>query len=352
MKKFLSLLLLAVVALFAVACSGEGGSEESAEGESADSGEGSGGEESAESWEPSEPIEIVAPAGAGGGYDTTARMAMQTFSEEGIIEEDMGVTNKVGGGGAVGWSYIADQAGSNHHLFVTSPPFLLVPLNGQSEYNYEDFTPIANMIADYPAFAVAEDAEWNDLNELFEDMKEDPASVTVVGTSSPGSMDHIAFAYVAKAAGVDITQIKYVSAQDGEGVTQILNGSADVFSTGIAETAEQARAGNMRVLGVTSEERLEGETLGQFPTVKEQGIDAELVNWRGFFGPPDMDQAAVDYYVEKFEELSNSEGFADVRAQFGWNEMYMAPEEYQEYLDAQNEEFQSILDELGLGQSE
>lgn len=64
----------------------------------------------------------------------------------------------------------------------------------------------------------------------------------------------------------------------------MLNGSADVFSTGVGEVVEQARAGEIRVLAVTSEERLEGETLSEFPTAKEQGIDEKFINWRGFFG--------------------------------------------------------------------
>ncbi|MFD1387577.1 tripartite tricarboxylate transporter substrate binding protein [Oceanobacillus oncorhynchi subsp. oncorhynchi] len=338
MKKPLLLLLLLLLMVFVTACGNDG------------DGQASGEEGAGTSWEPEEPIEFVAPAGAGGGYDTTARMSAQAFADAGIIDQSIGVVNREGGGGAVGWAYVAGLESSPHHLFVTSPPFLLVPLNGQSEYGYEDFTPIANLIADYPAFAVAADAEWDNLNELFDDMKEDPSSITVVGTSSPGSMDHVAFAMLAKEAGVDITQLKYVSAQDNAGLTQLLNGSADVFSTGVAETAEQARAGNIKVLAVTSEERLEGETLEDFPTVTEQGFETSVINWRGFFGPPNMPEEAIAYYEEKFKELSDSEEFAEIRERFGWDEMYMDSEETKAYLDKQNAEFEAILDELGLGE--
>ncbi|MBO8156999.1 MAG: tripartite tricarboxylate transporter substrate binding protein [Bacillaceae bacterium] len=338
MRKFLTLSLFVMMALFMAAC----GNDESSGGDSSSDGDASG------EWEPGQSIEIVAPAGAGGGWDTTARMAAQVFQEEGIISEDIGVVNKPGGGGAVGWAYIANQEGSNHNLFVSSSPILLVPLSGNSEYGHEDFTPIANVIADYGAFAVSKDAPWESLNELFEDMKEDPSSITVVGTSSPGSMDHIQFVRFAKAAGIDITKIKYVSAPDADGITQLLNGSADVFSTGVGEVIEQARAGNIRVLAVTSEERLDGEVLSTFPTAKEQGIDEVFINWRGFFGPPGMDQAAVDYYEAKFKELSDSEAFAEVRANYGWDEMYMGSEEYKQFLDDEKENLKSLLEELNL----
>lgn len=334
MRKLVFLSLLVLVMIVAAAC----GDQEQASSE----------EE--ENFTPEESIEFVAPAGAGGGWDTTARSAAQVFDEEGIIDQDIGVVNRDGGGGSVGWSYIHGNEGSPYHLFVASPPLIFVPLNGQTELTYEDFTPIANVISDYAAFAVREDAEWDNLNELFDDMKEDPSSITVVGTSSPGSMDHMQFVKIAKEAGVDVTQINYVSNQDGGAMTDLLNGSVDVFSTGVAETVEQVRAGEIKVLGVTSSERLEGDVISEFPTAVEQGIDATFVNWRGFFGPPNMDESAIQYYEEKFKELSDSEAFADIRSDYGWTEQFIGHEEYSDFLADQTEELQSLMEELGLSQ--
>ncbi|MEZ0481759.1 tripartite tricarboxylate transporter substrate-binding protein [Planococcus sp. SSTMD024] len=302
------------------------------------------------SFEPSKTIEMVAPAGSGGGWDTTAREVARVFGETEIIDENMTVINREGGGGAIGWAYVHAKEGDPHSMFVASPPLMFVPLNGQSEHGHEDFTPLANMIADYGAFAVREDSEFEDLNDLFDQMKDDPASVTVIGTSAPGSMDHMQFVRIAKAAGVDPTKIKYVSDQEGGALTAVLNGSVDVFSTGVGETIEQVRAGNIKVLGVTAEERMEGDVLSEFPTAIEQGIDESFVNWRGFFGPPGMDQAAVDYYEAKFQELSESEEFAEVREKYGWNEMYMGSEEYSEFLATEKEEIAALLEEIGLGQ--
>lgn len=354
MKKYL-LALVVLLALILAACGDNGADDEAVEAdaeatetESSDATE-SESSETASDWEPEEAIEFIAPAGAGGGWDTTARMAAQVFSEEGIIDQPIGVVNMEGGGGAVAWAHVAGFEGNPYKIFVSSPPIIFVPLNGQSEYGHEDFTPLANIIADYAAFAVRADAKWDSITELFEDMKEDPESITVVGASSPGSMDHMQFVQIAKAAGVDITKIRYVSAQDGGGLTQLLNGSVDVYSTGVAETVEQVRAGNIKVLGITSEERLEGEVLEDFPTVKEQGIDETFVNWRGFFGPPNMPPEAVAYYETKFKELSDSDAFAEIRSQFGWDEFYMNSEEYSKFLDEQKEVLVELMDELGLG---
>ncbi|MFQ3545481.1 tripartite tricarboxylate transporter substrate-binding protein [Halobacillus rhizosphaerae] len=337
MKKW-SIFGLLILMLMLAACSNDSSANSS--GESSDSN----GE-----WKPKQPIELVAPGGAGGGWDTTARSVAKVMQEEGIIKDDIGVVNKSGGGGAIGWAYINSMKGKPNHIFVSSPPLIFVPLNGQSKLDYTDFTPLSNMIADYGAFAVKADAKWDNLNDLFADMKKDPSSVTVVGASSPGSMDHMQFVKLAKAAGVDIKKIKYVSAQDGGALTQILNGSADVYSAGVAETVEQVKAGKIKVLGITSEERLKGDTLSDFPTAKEQGIDATFVNWRGFFGPKDMSEAEVKYYEDKFKEVSESDAFADIRKKYGWEEMYMDSEEYKDFLKQQTEELGGLLDELGLG---
>lgn len=335
MKKTMLTTILAASALVFAGCN----SEETSNGEAGEGG----------TFEPSQNIEMVAPAGAGGGWDTTAREVARVFGETGIIEENMTVINKEGGGGAIAWAYINGQDDSPYNLFVASPPLMFVPLNGQSEFGHEDFTPLANMIADYGAFAVSADSEWDDLNALFDQMKEDPESVTVVGTSAPGSMDHMQFVRIAKAAGVDPKKIKYVSDQDGGALTSVLNGSVDVFSTGVGEVVEQVRAGNIKVLGITAEERMEGEILSDFPTAIEQGIEESFINWRGFFGPPNMDPAAVEFYEAKFQELSDSEEFAEVREKYGWNEMFMSSKEYEEFLDAEYEEIEVLLEEIGLG---
>lgn len=309
-------------------------------------GEDAGAED--KKWSPEKPIEVVAPAGPGGGWDTTARMVTQVFEEENLIDKRMPVVNKAGGGGAVGWAYIAGQKSSNHHLFVSSPPLILVPLNGQSQYSHEDFTPIANMIADYGAFAVKADSKWNTLTDLFEDMKTDPSKISVIGTSSPGSMDHMQFIKIAQAAGVDVKKVKYLSDPDGGGMTALLNGSVEVYSTGVAETVEQVRAGKIKVLGITAEERLEGEVLSDFTTTVEQGIDETFINWRGFFGPADMDPAAVEYYTAKFQELNDSGAWDEIRKKYGWNEMFITGDDYKDFLNKEREEMQVLLDELGL----
>jgi putative tricarboxylic transport membrane protein len=299
-------------------------------------------------WTPSKPIEVVAPAGAGGGWDTTARTVSKVMEEQKIIDQRMAVVNKPGGGGSVGWSYINGKEGDNHTMFVTSPPIFFVPLNGQSTLSHKDFTPIAGVIADYAAFVVDADSPYDTMNDLVDALKKDPTSVSIVGVSSPGSMDHMQFVKAVKAAGVDVKKLKYVSAQDGSGMSMLLGGKVDVYSTGLAEASEQARAGKVKVLAITAPERLEGDTVSEFPTLKEQGIDDEFVVWRGFLGPKDMDPDAVLYYEKAFKEMIETDQWKEMRDKFGWTDNYMSSEEFGRFLDEEYEEIEELMEEIGL----
>ncbi|RBW68034.1 tripartite tricarboxylate transporter substrate binding protein [Bacillus taeanensis] len=344
-KQNLLFLMLLVLSMILAACGGTSETSQSASNSAAD---GSSEQTNSDSWKPEKPIEVIAPAGAGGGWDTTARTVAKVLEEEKIIDKRMAVVNKPGGGGAVGWAYVDSKKGDNHTLFVTSPPILFVPLNGQSDLGHEDFTPIAGVIADYAAFVVKADSPYDTMNDLVDALKEDPKSVSVAGVSAPGSMDHMQFVKAVKAGGVDVKQLKYVSAQDGGGMTMLLGGKVDVYSTGLAEAVEQARAGKVKVLAITAPERLEGETISEFPTLKEQGIDDEFIVWRGFMGPADMDPAAVKYYEQAIKDMMETETWKEQRDNFGWTDNFMSSEEFKSFLDSEYKIMDELMEEIGL----
>ncbi|MFC4075273.1 Bug family tripartite tricarboxylate transporter substrate binding protein [Salinithrix halophila] len=321
------------LALVTAACTGQ-----STGGKSGASGE----------WKPKKPIEMIAPAGAGGGWDTTARIIQKTMDKEKLLDKPMAVVNKPGGGGAVGWSYVANKKGDPHTLFVTSPPILFVPLNGQSKVGHKDFTPIAGVIADYGAFVVKKDAKWKNIGDLMGDLKKNPQAASIVGDSSPGSMDHMQFVKAAKKAGVEVKKLKYVSMQDGGGMSALLGGHVDVYSTGLAEATEQARAGKVKVLAITAEKRLKGETVSEFPTLKEQGIDDSFTVWRGIMGPPNMEPAAVKYYEQKIKKMLATDEWKAQANKLGWEEGFMTGEEFGRHMDKEYKTFAKLIKEAGL----
>ncbi|WP_096187258.1 tripartite tricarboxylate transporter substrate binding protein [Evansella halocellulosilytica] len=323
------------ILLFMLAACGGDGDEEAAGNDD----DGSGG-----SWEPEGTIEMIAPAGAGGGWDTLARTTSSVLEESGLLPVAMGVENMPGAGGAIGWSHIANHEGDPHHLFVTSPPIILVPMTGDSDHDHTDFTPLARLITDYMIIGVSDDSPYETLDDLVNDLKAGE-QVSVAGGSAPGSMDHIALAGALIEAGVPAENINYTSFEGGgEAIAAAVGGHADVVTTGVGESSEHVRSGNIRILGVSAPEGT--ELPGDAKTYQEQGIDFTFDIWRGVMGPKDMPQEAVEYYENLFANMLESDEWIQAADDLGWVDAYLNSEDFSSFLDEQQELFSEVLENI------
>ena len=296
---------------------------------------------------PSRPFEFLAPAGAGGGWDTTIRMVGKVLAEEKIITQPMPVTNKPGGGGAVNLAYMQKKKNNPYTITVYSPPILLINLSGQTELGYKNLTPIAMLINDFGAYAVPKNSKFNTIKDVMDALKKDPKSVKVGGTSSAGSMDHLQFLQAAKAAGVkNLKEIPYISLQEGS-MASLMGGHIDLLSTGMAETVGAFEAGDIKVLAVSSPKRIKTGVLSKVPTLKEAGIDTVFINWRGLFGTPGMGNAERDYMAGALKKMSATKAWKDVCTKNGWEAEYMNAADFTKFLDKTNEEYKVLLGEIG-----
>ncbi|MDN3683003.1 tripartite tricarboxylate transporter substrate-binding protein [Vibrio tapetis subsp. quintayensis] len=296
---------------------------------------------------PPKTLSFVAPSGAGGGWDLTIRTVAKTLKDTGLVEANMPITNRPGGGGAVNLAYMQTQKTSDKLISVYSPPILLTKLTGASKYSYQDTTPLARLITDYGVFVVSKDSKYSSINEVMDALKKDPKSVKVGGTSAAGSMDHIQFLLIAKAAGVpNLNKIDYISFQDGGAVAQVLGGHVDLISTGLGDVTQLVKSGNLKALAQTADKRVGEGAVADIPTVKEQGIDATFENWRGLFGPKDMPDYAVKYWTTTLEQMVETPEWAEARKRNGWDAAYQNGEEFTKFLAQTNEEYKGILAEI------
>ncbi len=334
LKKWMSVSLAGILAIGLAACSSE---------------EGSQANETAAADYPERGITIVAPSGAGGGWDLTARAIAKTMNNTGLVEESIMVENKPGGGGAVYMAeYATKEVDNDHMLLVKSPPILINnnKAEGNSPFGYKDTTPLAQLTRDYGAIVVRADSEFQTLTDVLDAIKADPTAVTLAGGSAPGSMDHLVGILPAFEYGIDPKSVKYVSYDGGgEAVAALLGDNADVIATDASTIGEYMKSGDVRVLAVSSPERLEGE-LSEIPTFKEEGIDTEFTIWRGLFGPKNMSDTAYSYWQEKLEEMSNSEEWKAELEKNGWQSEYKNGEDFEEYLKNQEQLIVELLTAL------
>lgn len=296
---------------------------------------------------PPHTINMVAPSGAGGGWDLTIRTVAKTLKDTGIVDSNMPVVNRPGGGGAVNLAYMQTQKGKGDLISVYSPPILLTNLTGLTQYSYQDTTPIARLITDYAAFVVPENSKFKSIKEVMDALKNDPKSVKIGGASSAGSMDHIQFLLVAKAAGVkDLRQIDYVSFQDGSLVAQALGGHVDLISTGLGDVAGLVESGKLHALAQTADKRVGQGMVAEIPTVKEEGIDVTFENWRGLFGPKDMPDYAVDYWRNAIQKMVNTPEWKEAVKRNGWDDAYQNDKDFTAFLGKTNEQYKTLIKEV------
>ncbi|WP_456276106.1 Bug family tripartite tricarboxylate transporter substrate binding protein [Bacillus sp. AK128] len=337
MKKLLSVLFISLLVFSLAACGG--------------TAEETGGNNETASNYPDKPLTIVAPSGAGGGWDLTARALAKVFGETKLVDQTITVENQPGGGGAVFLAEYATKDTKNpYKLFVSSPPILInhAKKEGNSPFGYQDTTPLAQLTTDYGAIVVNEDSPYQDLTSLLEAIKEDPTKITAAGGSSPGSMDHLVAVLPAFKFGVDPKQVKYVSYDGGgEAIAALLGGNADFIATDASAVGEYLKAGKVRVLAVSSTERLSGD-LADVPTFKEAGVDADFTIWRGLFGPKEMSEAELAFWESKLDELSTNETWLKELETNGWASEYKNPAEFKVFLENQEKVIVDLLTALGM----
>lgn len=298
---------------------------------------------------PSRPLDFVAPAGAGGGWDLTIRTVAEVLKETRLVRVPISVSNNPGAGGALHLASLQEQKGANNTITVYSPPLLLIHLNGATELSYKDITPLARLIAEYAVYVVPADSPYRGLMDVMDALKRDIKSVKIGGTSAAGAMDHIQFLIMAKAAGVEnLKEIEYLSFEDNSGPAQVLAGSIDLFSTSLSQVRILIESGDLHALAQSAEHRISEGVVADIPTCIEQGIPETFVNWRGLFGPPEMSEEAVAFWNETLQKMSNTSEWQAACARNGWDNLFLASREFRAFLDAMNEEYKAILAGIGM----
>ena len=293
-----------------------------------------------------ESIHFLIPGGAGGGWDGTARGTGEALTKSGIVEK-ASFENMSGGGGGKAIGYLIENANSNQNtLMVNSTPIVIRSLVGRFPYNFRDLTMIAGTIGDYAAFVVSKDSPFNSFKDLVKAFSSNPRNVAIGGGSVPGGMDHLVAALAIEAAGQDPTKVKYIPYDaGGKAMAALLSGEIKALSTGFSEAVTMANAGEVKIIAVTSAKRV--DAFKDAPTLKEQGYDAEFVNWRGFFAAPGLPADKADAYRKALADMYNTPEWEAVRARNGWVNIFNPGSEFVSFLENQEKEIKNMMIKLG-----
>jgi putative tricarboxylic transport membrane protein len=290
-------------------------------------------------------LEIIAPASPGGGWDQTAR-AMQTALQEAGLASGVQVSNISGAGGTIGLAqFVTSKKRKGDALLVGGLVMEGAILTNQAPVTLADVTPLARLTGEYELIVVPADSPIQSMADLVQKLKADPGSVSW-GGGSTGGTDHILAGLIAKAAGVDASQVNYIAhSGGGEALSSILGGHVTAGVSGYQEFAPQIAAGKLRGLAISAEARLPGVDI---PTLKEQGLDVALVNWRGVFAPPQIRERDKKALAEAVEKMVQSPQWRDVLEKRGWLDMYQPAEAFAAFLAEDQAKVTSTLKDIGL----
>ena len=295
-------------------------------------------------------IHFVIGGGAGGGWDGTARGTGEALTKAGMLKS-ASFENMSGGGGGKALAFMINTKPANTVL-VQSTPLVLRSItrhkgyvSGSGTLSYKDVVPIAGVIGDYGAIAVAKNSPYKNFKDVVDAYKKNPSSIKMAGGSVRGSMDHLIGALAFQAAGANPNDVAYIPYDaGGKALAGLLSGETQIISTGLGEL--MGARDQVRIIGITAPSRVADAP--DAPTLKEQGYDVQFVNWRGFFGPPNMsnkDKKALSTMLGKVMETPEWEA---VRKRNAWVNIYNSDKDFVKFLDAQTIEMTALMKKLGV----
>jgi putative tricarboxylic transport membrane protein len=297
-------------------------------------------------------VECIAPAAPGGGWDFTCRSIGKLLFDLKLVPQPVQVTNMPGAVGAVAFSNVVGNRNKEEGLLVATSTVGVTQI-AQNRYpgDADKVRWLAMLGTDVGAVLVKKDSKYQKLGDLLADLKAKPGSVTTGGSSSIGGWDHLRLLLLAKKAGMesgDLRKVRWVQFDGGgPAVTQMLGGHIDIVVTDLGEIAGFVESGDVRVLGLMSEKRLDAP-FDKLPTAKEQGFDVVGYNWRGFYVGGGVSDAAYDGWVEIMKKLYDSDEWKKTAKAHGLNLVWRGGKEFEGFVRQSVAETREVSREIGV----
>jgi len=290
-------------------------------------------------------LKMMIPANPGGGWDTTGRALGKALQESGAASS-VSYDNKGGAAGAIGLAqFVSGNKGDPNALMTMGAVMLGGIITGKPPVNLSQATALARITSEYNVFVLPANSPLKSMKDVIEQMKKDPGSVKW-GGGSRGSTEHIAAAMIAREVGVDPSKINYVAFRGGgEATAAILGGNVTVGGSGYSEFAEYITTKKMVPIGVTSETRLKGIDV---PTLKEQGVNVVIGNWRGVYGAPGITPEQRKTLIEMIVKATKSKAWAEALEKNGWTPALLTGAEFEKFVDDEFASLRAVMAKSGM----
>lgn len=258
--------------------------------------------------------------------------------------KDFSSKNFTGGSGT--WALSTFQAYKNRLAtsFIGSQTLINNLILTKSALKLSDSKAIAQLVQEYEAIAVPVNSKYQTLDQLINDLRNNPKSVTFIGGTA-GGVDHVFMAKILNSLNIDPKLANYQPQNSGfEVVTKSLTDKNAVALSTSGDFVAQVNAGKLRVLGVASPQKL---PWSKAKTLQQQGMNIVFGNWYGIFVPPQFSDADTSNFIHLLDVLHNSHIWLKTLSDNYWSEGYVGQKDFVAQIEVQTGETKAILQQLG-----
>lgn len=289
-------------------------------------------------------LQLLIPASPGGGFDQLGR-AVQAAMQANKLANRIQVHNAPGAGGTIALAQMANRKGDAGTMLIAGKGMVSSAFINKASMTLSEVTPIARLTGEYGVLIVPASSKLLTLADLIAAYQASPASVSWAGGFAGGT-DQLTAGMIIQAIGGELGKFNYVVFNSGgEVLAQVMGGHVTVGIGGYHEYASQIQSGKVRALAITAGERLAGIDI---PTLKEQGVDVEFVNWRGLMAPPGITDAQRQALTAAVMQLAQSQQWKTTLQKNGWIDMLMTGEDFEHYIEADVKATKALVTDLGL----
>ncbi|WP_077928845.1 Bug family tripartite tricarboxylate transporter substrate binding protein [Wohlfahrtiimonas populi] len=294
--------------------------------------------------------ECIVPSKMGGAFDLTCKLIQQGFKDSVVVMRPIRIVYMPGSIGADAYQHIITERNSDVNTIIafSSGSLLNIAEGKFGTYNENSVKWLSAVALGYGVISVKTDSNIRDLDDLVAMLQEDPKSVVLGGNGGIGSQDWLKIALLSKAAGLNMQDISYVPLDGGgEIIASLYKGDIDVMSSGVTETTPYLDSGDIRILAVLADKRVEGR-LSNIPTAKEQGYDVVWPIIHGFYMGPNVTEDEYNWWKEKFNELLISQEFQVLLTEYDFLPFSVTGEELKVLIEKQIQDLRIVSEKFGL----
>ena len=289
---------------------------------------------------PTKQIQVVIPYAPGGGTDSVARAL--TISANNYFQQPILPVNKLGDSGARGLEEGLYANNDGYTVTLITTELNSLSAFGLIDFDYTSIEPLILLNSEPGAIVVAKDFPFDSMEALIKYMLS-TETVYTIGSAGKGSIWNLAAKGVEKETGVQFESMYYNGTSIA--VLDVLGGKIDIVIAGISEIDEHLEKGELKVLTILSDQRV--EVLPEIPTFKELGYDFSIYTWRGLAVPKGVDQDTKEVLLENFTKAALDQDFIDLLDQLSLNYDYRNQEDFLVFIKNDLEFYKKLRDSLG-----